>query len=125
MNNPTIFADSVANVLSDTEVRVLHRVLGALKNLGGEAQTLGSSSGVKTNSATIASNQARKSITIQNLSGSALYVKLGSGASATDFHAALASEAGVGTGGSLSLNGYVGDFSFSPTTNSFAVLELE
>ncbi len=125
MNNPTIFGDGVANVLTDTEVRVLHRILGALKNLGAESLEIGAGSGVKTNTSSIAANGSRKSITIQNLSGSALYVKFGSGASGSDFHAALASEAGVGTGGTVSVAGYTGEVTFSPATNNFSVLELQ
>lgn len=125
MNNPTIYSDSVTNVASDTDVMVLQRVLGALKNIGAEAQTLGAASGVKTNTASIAANGARKSITIQNVDGSALLVRLGSGASASDYHAALASEGGQGTGGVLSLAAYTGELSFHPATNNFTVLELE
>ena len=124
MNNPTVFGDGVANILTDSDTRILHRVLGALKNLGGQSQSVASGSGRKENVTSIGSNGERKSITIQNLSGSALYVKFGSGASSTDFHAALAAESGSGTGGNISLPGYTGVISLSPSTNEFTVLEL-
>jgi len=126
MNNPTIYNDAVTSVASDTSTVILQRILGALKNVGAESQNLGAASGLKTNVTSIAANAARKSITIQNVDGSVvLLIKLGVGASATDYHASLASEAGAGTGGTLTLSSYTGSLSFFNTANHFTVLELE
>ena len=126
MNNPTIYSDGVVNSIQDSPLRVQNKMLGALKNLGGVSQTISSASGLKEDDATIAVNTARKNLIIQNVNSAAMYVKLGTGAGATDYHFAVAGTGGaVGTGGTLNVNSYTGVLSIHPSTNDFTLVEFE
>ena len=126
MNNPKIYSDGVISSVQDSPLRVQNKMLGALKNLGGVSQTIGSVSGLKNNTATIAVNTARKNLMIQNVNSAAIYVKLGTGAGAVDYHFAVAGTGGaVGTGGTLNVNSYTGVLSIHPGTNDFTLVEFE
>jgi|TARA_R110000824_G_scaffold112916_2_gene262399 hypothetical protein len=126
MNNPQIYSDGVANSIQDSPLRVQNKMLGALKNLGGVSQTIGSASGLKEDDATIAANTARKNLIIQNVNSAVVLVKLGTGASASDYHFAIAGTGGTaGTGGVLNVNSYTGVLSLHPSTNDFTLVEFE
>ena len=126
MNNPTIYSDGVLNSIQDSPLRVQNKILGALKNLGGTGQTISSASGVKEDTATVAANTARKDVFIQNIGAAAIYVKLGSGAGAADYHFEVARNNGLaGTGGTLNLSSYTGVITVHPGTNDFTLVEFE
>ena len=126
MNNPTIYSDGVLNSIQDSPLRVQNKILGALKNLGGTGQTISSASGVKEDFPTIAANTARKDVFIQNIGAAAIYVKLGSGAGAADYHFEVAGNNGLaGTGGTLNLSSYTGVITVHPGTNDFTLVEFE
>ena len=77
----------------------------------------------------LAANTSRKAWMIQNVGTNPLFVLLGSGASATVFHAVLKGGTGAndGTGGSLSqMEGviYQGIITIAGTAPSYVVLEL-
>jgi len=126
MNNPTIYSDGVVNSIQDSPLRVQNKILGALKNLGGEGQTVGSNSGKKNNTTSVAANTARKDLFIQNIGTAAIYVKMGSGAGASDYHFEVAGNNSLaGTGGTLNLSAYTGVISIHPSTNDFTLVEFE
>ena len=126
MNHPTIYSDGVQNSIQDSPLRVQNKILGALKNLGGTGQSVSSNSGKKNNTASIASNTGRKDLFIQNIHADAIYVKLGTGASASDYHFEVAGNNGLaGTGGTLNLSAYTGAISIHPSTNDFTLVEFE
>lgn len=126
MNNPTIYSDGIVNSIQDSPLRVQNKILGAVKNLGGAALSVSSDSGIKTDQTSLGANGARKSFTLQNTTAGAIYVKLGSGASATDYNYEIAGNGGnAGYGGSISVPSYVGVISIHPSTNTVAYTEFE
>tara|TARA_Y100000593_G_C4284464_1_gene324619 strand:+ start:877 stop:1257 length:381 start_codon:yes stop_codon:yes gene_type:complete len=126
MNNPQIYSDGVANSIQDSPLRVQNKILGALKNLGGEGQTVGSNSGKKSDTTSVAANTARKDLFIQNIGADAIYIKMGSGAGASDYHFEVAGNNSLaGTGGTLNLSSYTGVVSIHPSTNDFTLVEFE
>jgi len=126
MNNPQIYSDGVANSIQDSPLRVQNKILGALKNLGGEGQTVGSNSGKKSDTTSVAANTARKDLFIQNIGADAIYIKMGSGAGASDYHFEVAGNNSLaGTGGTLNLSSYTGVVSIHPATNDFTLVEFE
>jgi len=126
MNNPTIYSDGTTNSIQDSPLRVQNKMLGALKNLGGSAQTVGSASGLKSDQASIGANDTRKSLVIQNTTRNPMYIKLGAGAGATDYHFEVAGNGGVvGMGSTLNVTGYTGAVSIHPATNGYTLVEFE
>ena len=126
MNNPQIYSDGVANSIQDSPLRVQNKILGALKNLGGEGQTVGSNSGKKSDTTSVAANTARKDLFIQNIGADAIYIKMGSGAGASDYHFEVAGNNSLaGTGGTLNLSSYTCVVSIHPATNDFTLVEFE
>ena len=126
MNHPTIYSDGVQNSIQDSPLRVQNKILGALKNMGATGQTITAQSGKKTNVATITADTARKNLFIQNTGTPDLYVKLGTGAGASDYHFEIANNNGLaGKGGTLNIDSYTGVISIHPSTNSFTVVEFQ
>ena len=126
MDNPKIYSDGVTNSIQDSPLRVQNKILGALKNLGGEGQTVGSNSGKKNNTTSVAANSSRKDLFIQNIGADAIYIKMGSGAGASDYHFEVAGNNSLaGTGGTLNLSSYTGVVSIHPSTNDFTLVEFE
>ncbi len=126
MNNPTIYSDGVSNSVQDSPLRVQNKILGSLKNLGGTSQSVGAASGLKSDTASIGANTARKSLVMQNTTATALYVKLGTGASSSDYHFEVAGSGGVvGMCATLNVTGYTGALSIDPSTNGFTLVEFE
>ena len=83
------------------------------------ARTTGSAGGLLTVTATAAANSVRRRFVIQNQKAEVLYVKFGTGASATDYHYVLQSAATVGASGtSLTFEGYTGAISVAPVAGS-------
>lgn len=86
-------------------------------------------SGTQTSTTALAANSARGGWSIQNLSTNALFVKLGSSASTTDFNYILkaGSVANDGTGGSITQTSgvvYTGIITVAGTSPSYAVMEI-
>lgn len=75
--------------------------------------------GLLTATATSAANIGRRRFVIQNQKAEILYVKFGTGATATDYHYILLSAATVGAPGtSLTFEGYTGAISVAPVAGN-------
>ena len=126
MNHPTIYSDGVQNSIQDSPLRVQNKILGALKNMGATGQTITTQSGRKSNYATITADTARKNLFIQNCGTADLFVKLGTGAGASDYHFEIANNNGLaGTGGTLNIDSYTGVISVHPATNEYTLVEFK
>ena len=93
--------------------------------VGGTVVT--SSAGIETSTTAFAADPARYSFTIKNEAAAVLYVKLGSGATTSNFDYILsaASVAGNGTGGSVTIAGYKGIVSVAAVgTPSYTAFSL-
>jgi hypothetical protein len=85
----------------------------------GAALTTSSAGGLRTATAVVASNPARRRFVIQNQKGEHLHVKFGTGATTTDYHYVLQSAATAGiSGSSLTFDGYTGAISVAPVTGN-------
>ena len=117
MNNPQIYSDGVINSIQDSPLRVQNKILGALKNLGGEAAELNNDTVPDvsdTASTVLAANTARKFLSIQNIGAAKVYVRFGadpviSGTKRFSFILKPAASADSGDGGIVTLQGYTGD----------------
>ena len=93
--------------------------------LGGTVVT--SSGGLQTGATALAANAARYSFTIQNQAAAHLHVKLGAGATTSnyDYILSAATAPANGTGGTLTLAGYKGIVSVAAAgTPSYTAFEL-
>ena len=97
-------------------VTLLQQIQGSLP---GASLTTSSPGGLLTVTATSAANPARKKFMIQNQKNEVLYLKFGTGASATDYHIQL-QEHNVGSKHSepFILDGYVGAISVAPVSGN-------
>lgn len=85
----------------------------------GAALTTSSAGGLRTATAVVAANPARRKFVIQNQKGEHLHVKFGTGATTTDYHYVLQSAATTGiSGSSLTFDGYTGAISVAPVTGN-------
>ena len=117
MNNPKIYSDGVTNSIQDSPLRVQNKILGALKNLGGEAASLNADTVpdvTDTASTVLAANTARKFLSIQNIGAAKVYVRFGAdpvitGTKRFSFILKPAASADSGDGGIVTLQGYTGD----------------
>lgn len=92
------------------------------------SQSFGAASAIVTSDGTaLAANPTRSSFCVQNLAATAVYVKLGSGASSTDFSFVLkaGSAANDGTGGFFSDSLYDGIVSIAAASGSPRVVVCE
>lgn len=97
-------------------VTLLQQIQGSLP---GASLTTSSTGGLLTVTATAAANPARKKFTLQNQKNEVLYVKFGTGASATDYHIQLQEHnAGSKHSQPFILDGYVGAISVAPATGN-------
>jgi hypothetical protein len=135
MNNPQIYSDGVVNSIQDSPLRVQNKILGALKNLGGEAAELNNDTvaDVTDSASTVLSaNAARKFLSIQNIGGSKVYIRFGAdpvitGTKRFSFILKPAASADSGDGGVVTLQGYTGDVRVvcaSSDTTTVAVSEF-
>lgn len=119
MDNPKIYSDGVNNSVADSPLRVQNKILGALKNLGGQEVT--TTGGTVEDVAAmpvliVAENAERKFFTIQNLSTSKVFIQYGASPTMTSygaysFAAILKPASGYleADGGVLSLQGFTGE----------------
>lgn len=116
MDNPSIYSDGLANSIQDSPLRVQNKMLGALKNMGGDATDPATQS-VTTVTAVaaqiLAANTSRKFLTLQNTGTNAVFVKFGSNPTLTPsksfaFVLKPATAVNAGDGGVLSLQTYTG-----------------
>ena len=86
-----------------------------------------SSGGLQTTEAALGVTNQRKSFSIQNQKAEVLYVKLGTGATASDYHYILgaAGSAADGSGGSLSVDNYTQAVSLKPASGSASYTMVE
>ena len=85
----------------------------------GAPLTTTSTGGLRTTTAVVAANPARRRFVIQNQKGEHLHVKFGTGATASDYHYVLQSAATAGiSGSSLTFDGYTGAISVAPVTGN-------
>ena len=94
---------------------------------GSRAITANSSTTLKTSTSALTDNDYRKSFTLTNMATGKIYVNLsGTAPSATACHFVLpgCGSAADGTGGSLSVDGYVGVVTVSGTGLSYSVVEF-
>lgn len=135
MNQPQIYSDGVTQSVTDSPLRVQNKILGALKNLGGEAASLNSDTVADVTDAAstvLAANAARKFLSIQNIAGSKVYIRFGddpviSGTKRFSFILKAAASADAGDGGVVTLQGYTGTVHAvcaSGQTTSVAVTEF-
>jgi len=135
MNNPQIYSDGVVNSVQDSPLRVQNKILGALKNLGGEAASLNNDTVADiTDSAStvLAANAARKFLSIQNVGASKVFVRFGAdpvltGTKRFSFILKPAATTDSGDGGICTIAGYTGDVRVvcaSSDTSSVAVTEF-
>jgi len=97
-------------------VTLLQQIQGSLPYA---SFTTTSPGGLLTVTATAAANSARKKFTLQNQKNEVLYVKFGTGASATDYHIQLQEHnAGSKHSQPFILDGYVGAISVAPATGN-------
>ena len=97
-------------------VTLLQQIQAALP---GASLTTSSTGGLLTVTATSAANPARKRFTLQNQKNEVLYLKFGTGASATDYHIQLQEHnAGSKHSQPFILDGYVGAISVAPATGN-------
>ncbi|MEY4376369.1 MAG: hypothetical protein RJB26_919 [Pseudomonadota bacterium] len=97
-------------------VTLLQQIQGSLP---GASLTTTSPGGLLTVTDTSAANLARKKFTLQNQKNEELYVKFGTGASATDYHILLPPHnTGSKNSDPLMLDGYTGAISVAPTSGS-------
>ena len=117
MNNPQIYSDGVTSSIQDSPLRVQNKILGALKNMGGESSTISNDSSHSVNNTgqqVLAANAARKFLSIQNTGTSKVFIRFGSAVdlatSLGSFSYILAASSAVnaGDGGVLTLDGYTG-----------------
>lgn len=88
-------------------------------SLPGASLTTSSPGGLLTVTATSAANPARKRFTLQNQKNEVLYLKFGTGASATDYHIQLQEHnAGSKHSQPFILDGYVGAISVAPVAGN-------
>lgn len=94
---------------------------------GLSGSTVTSTSGLSTSTTALAADAARTSFTIQNQATAHLHVKLGAGATTSDFDYILgpAGSAANGTGGVLTVSGYKGVVSVAAAgTPSYTAFSL-
>jgi len=117
MNNPQIYSDGVTSSIQDSPLRVQNKILGALKNMGGESSTVSNDSSHSVNNTgqqVLAANAARKFLSIQNTGTSKVFIRFGSAVdlatSLGSFSYILAASSAVnaGDGGVLTFDGYTG-----------------
>ena len=86
-----------------------------------------SSGGLQTTEAALGLTSQRKSFSIQNQKAEVLYVKLGTGATTSDYHYILgaAGSAADGSGGSLSVDNYTQAVSLKPASGSASYTMVE
>ena len=116
MNNPQIYSDGVVNSIQDSPLRVQNKILGALKNMGGDSCTVNVDnlfSASSTAQVVLAANTSRRFLSIQNVGSSKVYVRFGaapvvSGTKRFSYILAPASGSENGDGGVLTLDGYTG-----------------
>tara|TARA_R110002020_G_scaffold256920_2_gene470592 strand:+ start:410 stop:823 length:414 start_codon:yes stop_codon:yes gene_type:complete len=116
MNNPTIYSDGVANSIQDSPLRVQNKILGALKNMGGDSCTINTDSVFSASSTAqvvLAANTSRRFLSIQNIGNSKVYIRFGAAPVITGtklFSYILAPSSGTenGDGGVLTVDGYTG-----------------
>jgi len=97
-------------------VTLLQQIQGSLP---GASLTTTSPGGLLTVTDTSAANLARKKFTLQNQKNEEMYVKFGTGASATDYHILLPPHnTGSKNSDPLMLDGYTGAISVAPTSGS-------
>lgn len=117
MDNPTHYSDGLTQHHTDSPLRIQNKMLGALKNMGGDAtsaatQTIATVTAVA--GEILAANTACKFLTLQNVGTHEVYVKFGSnpvasgGGKSFAFVLKPASAADGGDGGVLSLQTYTG-----------------
>ena len=88
-------------------------------SLPGASLTTSSPGGLLTVTATAGANPARKKFTLQNQKNEVLYLKFGTGASATDYHIQLQEHnAGSKHSQPFILDGYVGAISVAPVAGN-------
>ena len=116
MNNPKIYSDGVANSIQDSPLRVQNKMLGALKNMGGDSCTINTDSVFSASSTAqvvLAANTSRRFLSIQNIGNSKVYIRFGAAPVITGtklFSYILAPSSGTenGDGGVLTVDGYTG-----------------
>lgn len=116
MNNPKIYSDGVANSIQDSPLRVQNKILGALKNMGGDSCTINTDSVFSASSTAqvvLAANTSRRFLSIQNIGNSKVYIRFGAAPVITGtklFSYILAPSSGTenGDGGVLTVDGYTG-----------------
>ena len=85
----------------------------------GAPLTTTSTGGLRTATAVVAANPARRRFVIQNQKSEHLHVKFGTGATTLDYHYVLQSAATAGIfGSSLTFDGYTGAISVAPVTGN-------
>ena len=89
--------------------------------------TTSSSGGLQTTEAALGITNQRKSFSIQNQKAEVLYVKLGTGATTSDYHYVLSACGSVvdGSGGSLSIDNYTQAVSVAPFSGSASYTMVE
>jgi len=115
MDNPAIYSDGLANSIQDSPLRTQQKMLGALKNMGGDA-TSAATQTVTTVTAVaaqiLAANTSRKFLTLQNTGTQEVFVKFGSNPTVSPKSFAFilkpATAVNGGDGGVLSLQTYTG-----------------
>lgn len=125
MNNPQIYSDGVKNSIQDSPLRVQNKMLGALKNMGGDACTINVDSlfsATSTAQVVLAANTSRRFLSVQNVGSSKVYVRFGaapviSGTKLFSYILAPSSGSENGDGGVLTLDGYTGSV-YVATTGS-------
>jgi hypothetical protein len=116
MNNPRIYSDGVKNSIQDSPLRVQNKMLGALKNMGGDSCTVNVDnlfSATSTAQVVLTANTSRRFLSIQNVGDSKVYVRFGAAPVITGtkrFSYIIAPSGGTenGDGGVLTLDGYTG-----------------
>lgn len=116
MNNPQIYSDGVANSIQDSPLRVQNKILGALKNMGGDSCTINTDSVFSASSTAqvvLAANTSRRFLSIQNIGNSKVYIRFGaapvvSGTKLFSYILAPSSGTENGDGGVLTVDGYTG-----------------
>jgi len=136
MDNPSIYSDGLVNSIQDSPLRVQNKMLGALKNMGGDqtAPTTQSLTSItSTTGSVLSGNTARKFLTLQNTSTQEVYIKLNSNptvpsAGTADYTYVLkpASVADGGDGGVLTLQSFTGSVHArtNVSTSTLAIAEF-
>jgi len=136
MDNPAIYSDGLANSIQDSPLRTQQKMLGALKNMGGDQTTPTTQSLTSVTTATglvLSSNTARKFLTLQNTSTQEVYIKLNSNptvpsAGTADYTYVLkpASVGDGGDGGVLTLQSFTGSVHArtNVSTSTLAIAEF-